>query len=134
MFDMDEAGKKATLTTIDALYKTDFQIAVSKYPAKDPDELTKKHDKQYIAEILKNSYKFYEFIVDYYTEKYDLTNDFALEQYLKDMSKWYTKLEKAGRLSYIESFVECISKKIGKDKQYVKKIWKPTVPILMMPL
>ncbi len=122
MFDMDDAGKKATISTIDTLYKTDFQIAVSKYPAKDPDELTKKHDKQYIAEILKNSYKFHEFVVDYYAEKYELTNDFALEQYLKDMSKWYTKLEKAGRLSYIESFVECISKKIGKDKQYVKKI------------
>jgi len=122
MFDMDEAGKKATMSTIKNLYTTDFQIAVSKYPAKDPDDLTKKHDKKYIAELLKNSYKFYEFIVDYYAEKYDLTNEFALEKYLKNMSVWYKKLEKAGKLSYIESFIECISKKIGKDLLYVKKI------------
>ncbi|WP_113074541.1 DNA primase [Petrotoga sp. 9PW.55.5.1] len=122
MFDMDEAGKKATLSTIDILYPKDFQIAVSTYPAKDPDELTKKHDEKYIAELLKSSYKFYEFIVDYYSQKYDLNNDFALEKYLKDMAIWYRKFEKSGRISYLESFIEKIADKTKKSTIYVQKI------------
>jgi DNA primase len=122
MFDMDEAGKKATLSAIDILYPKDFQIAVSTYPAKDPDELTKKYDEKYIAELLKSSYKFYEFIVDYYSQKYDLNNDFALEKYLKDMAIWYRKFEKSGRISYLESFIEKIADKTKKSAIYVQKI------------
>lgn len=124
MYDMDEAGKKATLSTIEALYSKDFQIAVAKYPAKDPDELAKKKDKSYIAEILKTSYKFHEFIVDYYAEKYDLSNDFGLEKFLQEMTVWYKKFENAGRLSYLNSFLEVVSEKTLKDKNYIQKIFE----------
>ncbi|WP_121957115.1 DNA primase [Petrotoga sp. 9PWA.NaAc.5.4] len=124
MYDMDEAGKKATLSTIEALYSKDFQIAVAKYPAKDPDELVKKKDKSYIAEILKTSYKFHEFIVDYYAEKYDLSNDFGLEKFLQEMTIWYKKFENAGRLSYLNSFLEVVSEKTLKDKNYIQKIFE----------
>lgn len=130
MYDMDESGRKATLSTIDALFAKDFQIAVSKYPAKDPDELTKKHDNKYIAEILKSSYKFHEFIVDYYAEKYDLSNEFALEKYLKEMSRWYKKIEDVGRISYLQGFIENISKKTGKGTEYIQKILERTSALI----
>src|SRR6056297_487043 len=39
MFDMDSAGEKATISAIETLFPKNFQIAVAKYEAKDPDDL-----------------------------------------------------------------------------------------------
>lgn len=122
MFDMDKAGEKATISSIDLLFEKGFQVAVANYDAKDPDELTKKHDKKYIAEILKKSYKFHEYIVDVKAKDYDLKNEFAVEEYLKEMAIWYKKIQQSNRFEIMEVFTEKISEKIDREKDFVKKV------------
>jgi len=122
MYDMDQAGSKATLGTIELLYNRGFQIAVAKYDAKDPDELVKKHDRKYIAEILKKSYKFHEFIIDSYSEKYDLSNEFGLEDYLRDLSVWYKNFIISKRYEIIDPYIDTIAEKINRNSVMVKEI------------
>lgn len=122
MFDMDSAGEKATLSAIDTLFSKNFQIAVANYNAKDPDELIKKTGKKNLAEILKKSYKFHEYIIDAAKRHYDLENEFAMEQYLKEMAKWYKKFQISKRYEIMEAFIEKISKDFLKEKELIEKI------------
>ncbi len=122
MFDMDSAGEKATISAIETLFPKNFQIAVAKYEAKDPDDLIKKTGKKNLAEILKKSYKFHEFIIDIKKKHYDLDNEFAMEQYLKEMAKWYKKFQIYKRYEIMDSFVNKLSKDFLKDKELIEKI------------
>jgi DNA primase len=122
MFDMDSAGEKATLSAIETLFSRNFQIAVANYDAKDPDELIKKTGKKNLAEVLKKSYKFHEYIIDVNKKHYDLENEFALEQYLKEMARWYKKFEISKRYEIMDSFITKISKDFLKDKELIEKI------------
>ena len=122
MFDMDDAGQQATIKTIDNLFKKGFKIAVSLYPAKDPDELVKKKDKVFIAELLKKSYKFHEYIIDVKMRNYDLTNDFAVEKYLEEMAYWYKSFLMNSRYEIAEGFIEKLSETLEKDYSIIKKM------------
>ena len=122
MFDMDDAGQQATIKTIDNLFKKGFKIAVSLYPAKDPDELVKKKDKVFIAELLKKSYKFHEYIIDVKMKNYDLTNDFAVEKYLEEMAYWYKSFLMNSRYEIAEGFIEKLSETLEKDYSIIKKM------------
>ncbi|BBE30888.1 DNA primase [Tepiditoga spiralis] len=122
MFDNDDAGQRATISAIDTLQSKDFQIAVAKYKEKDPDELVKKYDKKYIAELLKDSYKFHEYIAETFLKKYDIKNDFGVEAYLKEMGIWYKKFNNAKRFEIANSFVKKISKEINKPEELIEKI------------
>ncbi|MGM0640167.1 MAG: DNA primase [Thermotogota bacterium] len=122
MFDMDSAGEKATLSAIETLFPKNFQIAVANYEAKDPDELIQKTGKKNLAETLKKSYKFHEYIIDIKKKHYDLENEFAMEQYLKEMAKWYKKFQVYKRYEIMDSFVNKLSKDFLKDKDLIEKI------------
>jgi DNA primase len=122
MFDMDSAGEKATLSAIETLFSRNFQIAVANYDAKDPDELIKKTGKKNLAEVLKKSYKFHEYIIDVNKKHYNLENEFAMEQYLKEMARWYKKFEISKRYEIMDSFIAKISKDFLKDKELIEKI------------
>jgi DNA primase len=95
---------------------------VANYDAKDPDELIKKTGKKNLAEVLKKSYKFHEYIIDVNKKHYDLENEFALEQYLKEMARWYKKFEISKRYEIMDSFITKISKDFLKDKELIEKI------------
>jgi DNA primase len=122
MFDMDSAGEKATLSAIDTLFSKNFQIAVANYEAKDPDELIRKTGKKNLAEVLKKSYKFHEYIIDVNKKHYNLDNEFAMEQYLKEMARWYKKFETYKRYEIMDAFITKISKDFLKDKELIEKI------------
>lgn len=122
MFDMDSAGEKATLSAIDTLFSKNFQIAVANYNAKDPDELIRKTGKKNLAEVLKKSYKFHEYIIDVNKKYYNLENEFAMEQYLDEMAKWYKKFENSKRYEIMDSFITKISKDFFKEKELIEKI------------
>lgn len=124
MYDMDSAGKKATIDTIENLYNQGFQIAVAKYDEKDPDELTRKKDKNFIAEILKTSYKFHEYIAETYANKYDLNNEFGAEEYIKEMSIWYKKFSIAGRYEISLGLIKTVSQILNITEQTLKTIFE----------
>lgn len=130
MFDSDEAGRKATLSSIDNLCAKGFQIAVAKYDEKDPDELVRSNQNKYIAELLKKSYKFHEYIPHAYVSRYDIQNDFGLEEYLKEMSVWYKKFTESKRFEILDTFISTIAQITKKRDEIIEEIIKSKIQTL----
>ncbi|GAB6190046.1 DNA primase [Marinitoga arctica] len=121
MFDMDEAGQNATLKSLDYLLSYGFQVAISQYNAKDPDELIQKSGKSGILNTLENSKKFYEFIPEYYKDKYNINDEFGIEQYLEKMAEWYLKFQRSKHAVILDTFIKRISLLLLKPEKNIKK-------------
>ncbi|KLO21810.1 DNA primase [Marinitoga sp. 1197] len=121
MFDMDEAGQKATLRSLDYLLSYGFQVAISQYHAKDPDELIKKSGETGVLNALEKSKKFYDFIPEYYKDKYNINDEFGIEQYLEKMAEWYLKFQKSKHAVILDTFIKRISLILLKPENNIKK-------------
>lgn len=121
MFDMDEAGQNATLKSLDYLLSYGFQVAISQYNTKDPDELIQKSGKSGILNTLENSKKFYEFIPEYYKDKFNINDEFGIEQYLEKMAEWYLKFQKSKHAAILDTFIKRISLILLKPEKNIKK-------------
>ncbi|WP_165974187.1 DNA primase [Marinitoga lauensis] len=121
MFDMDAAGQNATLKSFDYLLSYGFQVAISQYNTKDPDELIKKQGKNGVLKALENSKKFYDFIPEYYKDKYNINDEFGIEQYLEKMAEWYLKFQKSKHAAILDTFIKRISLILLKPENNIKK-------------
>ncbi|WGS65497.1 DNA primase [Marinitoga aeolica] len=121
MFDMDSAGQNATLKSLDYLLSYGFQVAIAQYNSKDPDELIKKSGSKGILNTLENSTKFYEFIPEYFKDKYNLNDEFGIEQYLEKMAEWYLKFQKSKHAAILDTFIKRISLILLKPENNIKK-------------
>ncbi|SHE39334.1 DNA primase [Marinitoga hydrogenitolerans DSM 16785] len=121
MFDMDEAGQNATLKSLDYLLSFGFQVAIAQYTTKDPDELIKKEGQNGILRTLENSKKFHEFIPEYFKDKYNLDDEFGIEQYLEKMAEWYLKFQRSKHAAILDTFIKRISLIILKPENNIKK-------------
>ncbi|KAF2955814.1 DNA primase [Marinitoga sp. 38H-ov] len=121
MFDMDSAGQNATLKSLEYLLSYGFQVAISQYNTKDPDELIKQSGKNGVFSTLENSIKFYEFIPEYYKDKYNINDDFGIEQYLEKMAEWYLKFQRSKHAAILDTFIKRISLILLKPENNIKK-------------
>lgn len=121
MFDMDSAGQNATLKSLDYLLSYGFQVAIAQYNSKDPDELIRKSGSKGILNTLENSKKFYEFIPEYFKDKYNLNDEFGIEQYLEKMAEWYLKFQRSKHAAILDTFIKRISLILLKPETNIKK-------------
>ena len=107
-YDSDEAGQKATARSLSLFANADIDVRVLSYQgAKDPDEFIKKYGKERFAMLLDGSANPIEFQLKKAQSNYDLRNDAARLNYLKDAidiltSRGVTPTERdvyAGRLA-----------------------------------
>lgn len=72
-FDGDGAGIKATLRSLDILVSSGLNVFVASLPdGMDPDEYINKYGKESFANFLNSSKYWVEFLIKYYSSKYDL--------------------------------------------------------------
>ena len=84
-YDSDEAGQKATARSLALFANADIDVRVLSYQgAKDPDEFIKKYGKERFAMLLDGSANPSEFQLKKAAANYDLRNDAARLNYLKD--------------------------------------------------
>ena len=84
-YDSDEAGQKATARSLALFANADIDVRVLSYQgAKDPDEFIKKYGKERFAMLLDGSANPIEFQLKKAAANYDLRNDAARLNYLKD--------------------------------------------------
>ncbi|WP_175421388.1 DNA primase [Marinitoga sp. 1135] len=121
MFDMDEAGRNATLRSLDYLISYGFQVAIAQYTEKDPDELIQKHGENGILNTLEQSKKFYDFIPEYFKDKYNLEDEFGVEQYLEKMAEWYIKFQRSKHVAVTDAFIKRIAIILLKPENTIKK-------------
>ncbi|MBQ8761718.1 MAG: DNA primase [Clostridia bacterium] len=76
MLDGDEAGKKATLRTIDILLQTDLSVKVAVLPdGADPDEFLKKYGKESLQRIIDNAIEAIDYKITQLSLNYNLESN-----------------------------------------------------------
>lgn len=84
-YDSDEAGKKATVRSLELLKDTNLKIKVLQIPdAKDPDEYIKKFGKERFHALLDGTGNEFEFKLGLVRQNYDISQDNERIEYLKD--------------------------------------------------
>ncbi len=73
-FDGDEAGKKATLRSLDILVNAGLSVFVTTLPKdSDPDSFVLQFGKEQFEKLVEESYYWVEFLIRHYESQYDLT-------------------------------------------------------------
>lgn len=83
MFDNDKGGLNATWRALELLRETDLNVKVGVYHAKDPDELSKKYDKEEINNCLLNSLPTIEYIWNRLLHQSDLSSIEGKSSFIK---------------------------------------------------
>lgn len=117
--DMDKAGQTATEKTAFILKNLGFNIRVLKFQnAKDPDEFLKKYGKEEFLKAVKNSLEIFDFLYDFYSKEYDLSNIMSKQKFIERFKDFFqnveSNLEKALYLDKLSKAVN-IEKSILQD-------------------
>ncbi|MBN1470127.1 MAG: DNA primase [Fusobacteriaceae bacterium] len=117
-YDMDDAGQKAVERTGLILKEHGFNIRVIHFEdAKDPDEYLNKFGKDKFLERVKESKEIFDFLLEYYSREYDLSNLIGKQNFVLAFKPFFSVLEKdiekalylgklAGNLDIDKSFLE----------------------------
>lgn len=92
--DMDKAGQTATEKTAFILKNLGFNIRVLKFQnAKDPDEFLKKYGKEEFLKAVKNSLEIFDFLYDFYSKEYDLSNIMSKQKFIERFKDFFQNVE-----------------------------------------
>ena len=91
---MDKAGQTATEKTAFILKNLGFNIRVLKFQnAKDPDEFLKKYGKEEFLKAVKNSLEIFDFLYDFYSKEYDLSNIMSKQKFIERFKDFFQNVE-----------------------------------------
>lgn len=117
--DMDRAGQMATEKTAFILKNLGFNIRVLKFSdAKDPDEFLKKFGKEAFLKEVKNSLEVFDFLYEFYSKEYDLSNIMSKEKFIERFKEFFQNIESMlEKTLYLDKLVKAtgISKDILKN-------------------
>ena len=92
--DMDKAGQTATEKTAFILKNLGFNIRVLNFQnAKDPDEFLKKYGKEEFLKAVKNSLEIFDFLYDFYSKEYDLSNIMSKQKFIERFKDFFQNVE-----------------------------------------
>lgn len=139
-FDGDGAGTKATLRAIDMFRTEDVNLRIVALPdGKDPDEILNLYGKEKLQEMIENAQPYMDFLIDYYTKKYNLENAEEKGKFVKEV---LSQIKKLGSESLFEPYLEKVRdltkipldilrreiNKNGESKLIVEKEKPPVTP------
>jgi len=115
-FDSDEAGRKASLKSINMFKKNNLDAKVIIIPdAKDPDEFLNKYGKAKFDKLIQNSLDYYSFLEYYYKKLYENSNKVEyINKFFENIVNVNSEIEK-------ELILEKLSKKMGVSKESIIK-------------
>ena len=116
--DMDKAGQTATEKTAFILKNLGFNIRVLKFQnAKDPDEFLKKYGKEEFLKAVKNSLEIFDFLYDFYSKEYDLSNIMSKQKFIERFKDFFQNVE-----SNLEKtlYLDKLSKAINIEKSILQ--------------
>jgi len=92
-YDMDEAGRKASLRSMGLLIDRNVEIMLcSSSEGKDPDEILRKEGNEGIKSILSSSKGFIDVLLEDYSQKYDLKNPSDLTKVVNDFREILSRI------------------------------------------
>lgn len=116
--DMDKAGQTATEKTAFILKNLGFNIRVLKFQnAKDPDEFLKKYGKEEFLKAVKNSLEIFDFLYDFYSKEYDLSNIMSKQKFIERFKDFFQNVE-----SNLEKtlYLDKLSKEVNIEKSILQ--------------
>ena len=116
--DMDKAGQTATEKTAFILKNLGFNIRVLNFQnAKDPDEFLKKYGKEEFLKAVKNSLEIFDFLYDFYSKEYDLSNIMSKQKFIERFKDFFQNVE-----SNLEKtlYLDKLSKAINIEKSILQ--------------
>jgi len=132
-YDMDEAGRRASLRSMGLLIDRDVEIMLcSSTGGKDPDEILRKEGNEGIKSILSSSKGFIDVLLEDYSQKYDLKNPSDLTKVVNDFREILSRIrdgvkqeiyrEKISRELMIKEELLMVRKKGGVERKEVVKL------------
>ena len=119
--DMDKAGQTATEKTAFILKNLGFNIRVLKFQnAKDPDEFLKKYGKEEFLKAVKNSLEIFDFLYDFYSKEYDLSNIMSKQKFIERFKDFFQNVE-----SNLEKtlYLDKLSKAVNIEKSILQDMF-----------
>lgn len=109
--DMDKAGQTATEKTAFILKNLGFNIRVLKFQnAKDPDEFLKKYGKEEFLKAVKNSLEIFDFLYDFYSKEYDLSNIMSKQKFIERFKDFFQNVESnLEKILYLDKLSKAIN-------------------------
>ena len=118
--DGDQAGKNATIKSIDILLQADFNIKVIDLPDNlDPDEFLNKKGKEELNALLKKPITSLDFKMNYYYEMTNMDNYEDRKKYLEMITKEISDLDDMIDQDY---YIQQLEKKSGFSKETILKL------------
>ena len=118
--DGDQAGKNATIKSIDILLQADFNIKVIDLPdSLDPDEFLDKKGKEELNALLKKPITSLDFKMNYYYEMTNMDNYEDRKKYLEMITKEISDLDDMIDQDY---YIQQLEKKSGFSKETILKL------------
>ena len=132
-YDMDEAGRRASLRSMGLLIDRDVEIMLcSSTGGKDPDEILRKEGNEGIKSILSSSKGFIDVLLEDYSQKYDLKNPSDLTMVVNEFREILSRIrdgvkqeiyrEKISRELMIKEELLMVRKKGGVERKEVVKL------------
>lgn len=135
--DGDSAGQKATLRSIDILFKGGLEVFVIKIPEKlDPDEYVQKYGKNSYLELVQNAKYWVEFLIEHHLEDYDITKPNEKTNYISTclhiIKSLPTESEQSVYINILKDIVKVPVEILQKDMYNVEVIKVEENPELKM--
>ena len=126
-FDGDGAGQKATLRSIDILFKGGHDVFVVKMPDKlDPDEYIKKYGKDKYLTLIKDAKYWVEFLIYNYLESFDISKPNQKRNYINTCLHFIKKLstdsEQSIYLNILKPIVNVPFERLKKDMDNLEDV------------
>ncbi|RUA09878.1 MAG: DNA primase [Fusobacteria bacterium] len=121
-FDMDNPGRVATEKAGLILKKYGFNIRVLELEnAKDPDEFLKEYGKSKFLEAVKTSKEIFDFLYNYYSKEYDLSNFMAKQNFIDRFKDFFRSVEtELEKMLYLDKLA--VSLEMEKNIDILRKI------------
>lgn len=118
--DGDQAGKNATIKSIDILTEADFGVKVIDLPEDlDPDEFLNKKGAEELNAIINRPLSSLDFKMNYYYEMTNMDNYEERKQYLETIAREISKLDDIIDQDY---YIQQLEKKSGFSKEMILKL------------
>ncbi len=132
-YDMDEAGRKASLRSMGLLIDRNVEIMLcSSSEGKDPDEILRNDGTEGIKSILSNSKGFIDVLLEDYSQKYDLKNPSHLTKVVNDFREILSRIrdgvkqeiyrEKISRELMIKEELLMVRRKGGVERKEIVRL------------
>jgi len=110
-FDSDDAGKRATMSTLKIFLENDFDVAIAQFKEKDPDEVLRKSGADMLKDTLKKALPFEEYIVEFYSKQFELSTTSGTERFLMQLRPWTRLMLSLKKIERYENLLRIISSK-----------------------